>query len=299
MPNLSTKPQYILTADIGGSHITSGICNMQTQGIIAESIIRLDVMCQGTAEDILTTWTNAIKKSSQKVDLKISGLALAMPGPFDYVNGISYIKNVNKYDSLYGIDVRQYLSENLNIEPANIKFRNDAEAILTGEVLGGAGADKDIKTAIGLTLGTGVGSAYYSATETADMNLYCIPFKDGIADEYFSTRWFQKRYSELTEKSISGVRQMIELEKDTSIVKQIFGEFTQNLSTFMETYLTKLKPDMLILGGNIAKAANYFLPQLKTQLKNTTIQIATLGENAALVGAADLLKHDTFAQIVV
>ena len=285
----SKIPHYILTVDIGGSHITSGICDMKTYNIINKSITRLDVICQGTADDILSTWFTAIQETMEKVNVEICGLAFAIPGPFDYINGISYIKNLTKYDSLYGIDIRKYFSDKLDLQLSQIKFRNDAEAILIGEVLKGAGAEKHIEKAIGLTLGTGFGSAFFNLAETVDMSLYCFPFKEGIADEFFSTRWFQKKCLELSGKHISGVKDLIKIE-DISLTEEIFEEFATNLSKFMKEHLHKLKPDILILGGNIAKSANHFLPQLKVNLNFTSIKIATLGENAALVGAANLLK---------
>ncbi len=288
---------YILTADIGGSHITSGICDMQTYDILDESITRLDVICQGVADDILSTWVNAIQKTMQKTKVKISGLTLAMPGPFDYENGISYIKGVNKYDSLYGIDVKKHLSDKLGLNPAFIKFRNDAEAILVGEVLNGAGAGTHIGSAIGLTLGTGFGSAYFNPMETIDLNLYCISYKNSIADDYFSTRWFQKEYLRLSGKQVSGLKELIETEQNLEILAKLFIDFTENLSEFMDEHLHRLQPDVLILGGNIAKAADYFLPLLEKNLGYMAIKIATLGENAALVGAASLLKKNN--QMVV
>ncbi len=292
MTSGTTNEEYVITADIGGSHITSGICNIQTHEILHKSISRFAVMCNSSAENILSTWIKSFKETREQVDVKISGLTIAMPGPFDYANGVSYIKGVNKYDALYGIDVRQYFADNLNLNPSQIRFRNDAEAILAGEVLSGAGSGDGVGSVLGLTLGTGFGSAYFCADTSRDLNLYCIPYKNSIADDFFSTRWFLKRYIDLTGSPITGVREMVEIEKSHEIVTGIFHEFAENLSEFMEEHLNTLKPDLLILGGNIAKSARHFLPKMKKLLPATSIKIAQLGEHAALVGAADLMNKN-------
>ena len=40
-------------------------------------------------------------------------LAFRMPGPFDYVKGISYIRGVAKYENLYGFNIADAVSDEL------------------------------------------------------------------------------------------------------------------------------------------------------------------------------------------
>ena len=42
---------FILTADIGGSHITAGIYNTITHAIMEESLIRVEVVSKGAADE--------------------------------------------------------------------------------------------------------------------------------------------------------------------------------------------------------------------------------------------------------
>src|ERR1700679_1328847 len=92
---------FILTADIGGSHITTGIYNVNTRTIMEESVIRVELVSKGSADDILTSWENAFKQVLKSTGLSAAGLSVAMPGPFDYEKGISYIKGLDKYEALY------------------------------------------------------------------------------------------------------------------------------------------------------------------------------------------------------
>ncbi|MDB5087379.1 MAG: nagK [Mucilaginibacter sp.] len=282
--NLS--PPYILTADIGGSHITTGVCDLRTHVILDQSITRIKVDSKGSANDILTSWGDACEQVLKKNDgLTISGLSIAMPGPFDYQQGISYIKGLDKYEALYGMNIRQYLGDLLNIDPQSVRFRNDAESTIAGEVLTGAG--KDYQRVMGVTLGTGFGSAYSENKITKDINLGSEPYKETIADDYLSTRWFLKRYYELTgAKLTGGVKELSELAIKSAVARDLFKEFAINMGDFLSAPIKQHNPEILIICGNIAKASIFFLPYLTEQLNSVTIKLAMLDENAPLIGAA-------------
>jgi glucokinase len=282
----SLSTPYILTADIGGSHITVGICDLRTHTISEQSAIRVEVDSKGSATSILISWTNAFEKVLKKnVTLPILGLGIAMPGPFDYENGISYIRGLNKYDALYGMNIRLYLADLLKIDPQLVRFRNDAESTIAGEVLTGAG--KGYQRVMGITLGTGFGSAYSENKITRDINLGSEPYKKSIADDYFSTRWFLNRYQELTGASLTGgVRELSELAPKSTVARDIFKEFAINMVDFLSGPVKQLSPEVLIICGNIAKASQFFLPYLSNELNSITIKLAQLDENAPLIGVA-------------
>ena len=82
-----------------------------------------------------------------------------MPGPFDYEEGVSLITGLHKFESLYGLNVKELLAASLHIVPGMIQMNNDAICYLAGERK--AGAVKDGSYVAGLTLGTGLGSAIY------------------------------------------------------------------------------------------------------------------------------------------
>ncbi|MDB5134602.1 MAG: nagK [Mucilaginibacter sp.] len=282
----SLSTPYILTADIGGSHITVGICDLRTYTISEQSTIRIEVDSKGSATSILISWTSAFEKIlKETVALPIPGLGIAMPGPFDYENGISYIRGLNKYEALYGMNIKQYFADLLKIDPQLVRFRNDAESTIAGEVLTGAG--KGHQRLMGITLGTGFGSAYSENKITRDINLGSEPYKKSIADDYFSTRWFLKRYHELTGISLTGgVRELSELATKSTVARDIFKEFAINMIDFLSGPVKQYGPEVLIICGNIAKASQFFLPYLTNELNSITIKLAQLDENAPLIGAA-------------
>ena len=88
---------------------------------------------------------------------------MAIPGPFDYERGIGLFADVGKFESLYGVDVRDALLAGLPGPPGSIVFLNDADAFLWGEWLFGAAAGHE--RCVGITLGTGIGSAFIADGE--------------------------------------------------------------------------------------------------------------------------------------
>jgi len=171
----NSSSRYILTADVGGSHITAAVFDAETNTILQHSVSRVDLLSNGSASDILSAWGLALKTVLNNTGLQISGLSVAMPGPFDYEHGVCYIKGLGKYESLYGMDIKQHLADLLAFSPRQVFFRNDAESTVAGEVLAGAG--KEFKKVIGVTLGTGFGSAFSENNVTSDINLEAIPIK--------------------------------------------------------------------------------------------------------------------------
>ena len=290
MPANPVTEQYVLTADIGGSHITTAICDLTKRMIIKGSLTRVELRSRGSSESILLAWKTALEDTIRNTAVSFMGLGIAIPGPFDYSKGISYIQGLNKYDALYGLNIKEYFATLLGLDPEKIKFRNDAEATIAGEVMAGAG--KGFGSVLGVTLGTGFGSAYYKNHITRDLNLGIEPFRDTIADDILSSRWFLKRYFALTGISVTGVKELAELSSENKTARLIFKEFANNMGDFLQDHLNLLNPDALIISGNIAKASRLFSASLKNKLNNRAVIVGGLGEEAALLGAASLFINE-------
>lgn len=211
-----------------------------------------------------------------------------MPGPFDYDKGISFIKDTAKYQSLYGLNVKKLLAENLEIPVSDIRMMNDAACFLQGEVFGGAA--QGYQHAIGVTLGTGVGTAKYHGGQAEDADLWHTAFLDNIVEEYFSTRWFVNRYNSLSANVLLDVKELSLLYPADVYSNSVFKEFSENLSIFLKNFIETEKADVVVLGGNITMASEIFLPAIRMSLKaqgvHTPVLKAVLGEEAALIGAA-------------
>lgn len=278
----------VLGIDIGGSHITAALIDLETRYLFPASLIRKQVDSRGTAQEIVASWGEVIQHAIGSCASFSGKMGIAIPGPFDYRCGVSLIRNQDKYDALYGLNVGGLLAKELSVCTRGIRFMNDAQSLLQGEVF--AGAARGYKSALALTLGTGLGTAKFADEMVEDADLWHSPFKDGIAEDYLSTRWFVKRYLALSGGVVNDVKELAGLYEADPKVKRIFDEFGKTLADFLSPFICKDKPEVVVIGGNIANAYDLFFPELKKWLKESSIQIplqkAELGEQAALIGAA-------------
>jgi len=293
--------------DVGGSHISVAAVNQDTMQIISGSQSRKEYDHRSEAEIILKVWAEAINHTLLTLsnDMTVSGIGFAMPGPFDYKDGVSRMKQ--KLTSIYGMNIPSeldlILKKDRNLE---MRFLNDATCFAIGESCMGRGAGKS--KVVVLTLGTGFGSAFLEQNipivKREDVPpegcLWHLPFGENIADDYFSTKWFSKYYQDHFGKSVEGVRQIVD-NSDEKTIEQIFNAFSNNLSTFVGPHLEKFKAEILIIGGNISKAFPHFGSKIKTLIEGQGIDIeispSELFEDAAILGAAKLLDDKYWTQI--
>ncbi|NTS40965.1 ROK family protein [Flavisolibacter sp. BT320] len=278
----------VLGVDIGGSHITAALVDLDKRAVVTGSGIRKLVNSQASAEAILQDWCEVITAALDTSADAEKKIGIAMPGPFDYEKGISLIAEQDKFTALYQVNVKNNLAERLAIPPDSIRFMNDASCFLQGEVFGGAATD--FNPVLGLTLGTGLGSAFCINGVAEDADLWKSPFKEGIAEDYLSTRWFVRRYQELTGKTISGVKELLESDAASETLQQLFTEFGENLGLFLVPLIKKTGAQAVVFGGNISKAFAFFQSALHATLVadgvNVALRTAVLNEDASLLGAA-------------
>lgn len=294
------KKNLAIGADIGGSHITCAAIDLISGKILKESLSERSVNNQASAKEIIDVWADALAGSLKKVPFEdVKGIGFAMPGPFDYVKGICYIRGVAKYENLYGINVQESIAKSLKVpEDFLIRFMNDASSFAVGEAWAGS-AMKERKS-LSITLGTGFGSAFISdRIPIVDGPLvpkigcvYHLPYRDGIADDYFSTRGLLGRYKKLTGKELNGVKELAALASEKS-VSDLFEDFGENLALFLAPWLIGFEAEILVIGGNISHAYNLFGEVFENSLKkekcSCKVALSRLKEDAALMGSAYLL----------
>jgi predicted NBD/HSP70 family sugar kinase/mannose-6-phosphate isomerase class I len=295
---------YYLGIDIGGSHLSGALINAETGLIESGSYQKIEINSNGFCDEFIKGFENligSIIKSDQNFSIDtIAGVGISMPGPFNYELGISEINGVKKYDSLFGLNVKQEIKKIVNNTP--VIFLNDALSFAMGEYNVGAGMNSS-RTLV-LTLGTGFGSTFLvdGIMQSEGKNgvpasgyLYDIPFKEGIADDYFSTRWFVNKWKSLNREDLSSVEEIALLaDKNDVNALSLFNEFAENFIEFISPWIHSFKPDCIVLGGGIAKASALFIEKISSSITteyNTEIKISTLGDKAAIIGAAAYSKN--------
>lgn len=288
LQNEATANDTVVGIDIGGTHISAALVNLKTRALLPNSLRRRDVDSCSEANELIRHWSEIIQEVAGTQNLMSIRIGIAMPGPFDYEEGISMIKDQGKFRALYGLNVKELLAQHLPIEKNRIRMMNDAACFLSGEAFSGAAREYD--RAIGITLGTGLGSATYNGGETQDAGLWEHPFKASIAEDYISTRWFVRRYQEICGHQLKGVKELLGYAKTDVRAVQLFEEFGRNLGEFLSSFIVTHKPQVVVIGGNISHAFDLFFAEVQNVLGTNGIGVpvrkTALGENACLIGAA-------------
>ena len=293
--------KYSIGVDIGGGHISCALVDLKTGKIIDDSLVSENIDNKGTAEEILNGWSGALKQVISKVEVdELAGIGFGIPGPFEYDKGIARFAQVEKFYGLDGVDVATGLSSKLGLSSDTpLRFMNDASAFAAGEAWQGSASD--VRKSVSITLGTGFGSAFVSdGVPVVEGELvpkmgcvWHLPFEDGIADDYFSTRWFIKRYKEETGLDVDGAKPIADASDTDEKAMGIFKEYGRNMGEFFSPWLKKFGADVLVIGGNIAGSYHLFGPDFENALSangvETKIKLSTLKEDAAIIGSARML----------
>lgn len=294
---------YVIGVDIGGSHITACVYNHSANALEEASLVYRKVNTASSKDEILREWADTITACRERLPVDIRGIGIAMPGPFNYYEGISMVNGVGKLQDLYGVNVRQSLAERLGLAPSQIRFINDATAFSIAEAMTG-GASAHSRT-VAITLGTGFGSSFLvdgkpviESDSVPDGGfLYNKQYNDLLADDVFSTRGIKARYRALCGIEISDVKTLCEIVGDDECAQRTFREFGKNLGEFLFPYLSRFSAEALVVGGNIAKAFVHFGPAMKQKLENVPIYVSQYGEQAAMIGSALLLDDGYYDSI--
>lgn len=293
--------EIVMGVDIGGSHITSAAVDLHELKILSDTRCSVKLNNKVDKEAIFESWSQAINGTIANAAIKGKvKLGFAMPGPFDYKTGTAMFGGNDKYENLYGVSVPDGLRKYLKSQEVEYRFMNDAMAFGVG--VSTTGKAKNYRRIIAITLGTGFGSAFIDGgvpqqnSKNVPKNgwLWDKPFKEGISDDYFSTRWCLKKYHELSSRQVEGVKEIARANNRHSQI--LFEEFGANMAEFMLPFLKQYRPELIVLGGNISKASDLFLPVLSKKIQDAGLKIefevSRLMEDAAILGSAKLFDAD-------
>ncbi|WP_191276662.1 ROK family protein [Neobacillus kokaensis] len=292
---MNTDPIFAL--DVGGTFIKASV--LENDSIIEETISQFDSHSHEDAETILNHFVSILTTLSQSYQVykqktkdvytnKTVGIGFAFPGPFDYEQGISYIKGLNKFEGIYGISFREELTKRLKqsnlfqgAKKVRMRFENDAR--LFGLGVSTLYSNERI---ISLTIGTGLGSVFIERGTIIKNDkrvpeegyLYNHIFKGKTVDDQFSRRGILQLaadqnliHENLDVKEIAGLA-----KEGNEKAKEIFHEFGCNLGEMLLPFIEKFKTDRMIIGGQIAKSYELFGKSLEHQIAHTNTKVTPL-----------------------
>lgn len=281
----------VIALDVGGTSVKSGLVRA---GLVLGAPLHTPLDEAGPAEAILAVFRTALAQHLAALGgAPLAGVALGCPAPFDYPAGICLLRH--KLAALYGCSIRQALQAALPDPATPVLFRNDAEAAIVGEARYGVG--RRYQRLIGLTLGTGLGSAFLAAGAPQKQGpalppqgeLYAEPWAGASADDSFSIRGLTARLAAAAPGTTSIPQAAAQARAGHGGLAAAFARFGDDLGAFLLPYVRGFGAEAVLLLGGIANAADLFAPALRKRA-NVAIEPGQLGTQAALLGAAALFE---------
>ncbi len=220
----------------------------------------------------------------------LKGVGVAIPGPFNYSDGIFLMKH--KFQSVYGLSFRDLSGLREEIE---LKFHHDVNALLLGAIRQ-LGLEKG-NTAV-VTLGTGLGFAYalegkirYNEMGSPARSLWNIPLCDGgILEDRVSARGILSAYNNMTGDNSQSVLSIAERAfKGEEAASKVFQDLGEELGAALKGIIDELGIETLLLGGQISKSMSLFEGPLRDRLSG--ISILPVPEGAVFEGLSTLFKN--------
>ena len=280
-----TRAGTVVALDVGGTHVSAATVDVDSAAVVSASRVRTEFLSGSPREELLDRLRDTATAARQG---GVVAAGVAVPGPFDYTRGICLLEH--KLESLYGVDLRAELAVTLSLSPANVRFVNDAEAFLLGEWWAGAALGHD--RAIGITLGTGLGSAFLErghivrtgARVPSDGALHRQPFRGAPVEERISRGALLARYGEA---DIDVAEIALRARDGEPRAREAFDALASDLAAFLRPWLEAFVPSCLVVGGSIARSWDL----LEGGLDCLRDAVATLApadriDDAALLGAA-------------
>ncbi len=272
-----TSDRWVVALDSGGTTLKSAAVPLVGEPSVEPVTVPID--SRGPAGPIVATLAAAITGRLGGIPSGGSevGIAVALPGPFDYTAGIrppGAHPTDTKYLSLAGVPLAEELAGAAGTA-LPMRFVNDAAAAALGEARFGAG--RGAGRVLMVTLGTGLGAALVSdggvLAETGGVlvgELFARRLPDGTsADDAFSHRGLLTRTEALGEPEAAA------------------RSLATDLGAFLSPIVAAAGVDIVVVGGGVAGEVAPHLEDAATVCGAPMVP-SPLANAAALLGAATL-----------
>jgi len=294
------RRDYTPVLEIGGTHLTTALVDPANWSVVEGTTTRSELHSNGTADELID---DLIRGAHTLGDGHSSEWAVAIPGPFDYENGIGLFENVDKFDSLRDFDVRTALQDGIRPRPSFVYFLNDADAFGVGQHASGAASGA--QRVVCITLGTGIGSAYLVDGEPTnvgpgvppDGSAHLIEYRGRPLEETVSRRAILAAYGAaagLAPAATPDVREIATIARSGDrVASDILNSAFESLGVALAHSLADFGATRLVVGGSMAKSWDIVEPALRSGLAREITELAALeirqaerADDAPIIGAA-------------
>ncbi|MFK5884077.1 MAG: ROK family glucokinase [Candidatus Izemoplasma sp.] len=304
--------KYIYGIDIGGTSIKIGLFSIAGT-LINKWEIPTDISNNGN--NIVNDIYHSI--SNNTIDLKdIIGYGFGVPGPV--INGV-VIECINL--GWETTDLKSTLKDLFNND--NIFTINDANAAALGEAW--QGSSKDFKNSVMITIGTGVGGGVIvdgkivngfngAGGEIGHMLMIhqdgykCNCGNHGCLETVASATGMKRMFcDELKVYENKSVLNCIDqpstkmifdaARKGDEVALSVVEDVSYYLAYTAQILSVITNPGVIIIGGGVSKAGDFLINKIRekynyiafSQVKETKIVVASLGNDAGIYGAASMV----------
>ncbi len=312
--------KYYVGIDLGGTNIVAGVVD-EEYNILAKASTKTN--CPRPEKEIANDMAKMAVQAVENAGLtmeQIEWIGIGTPGIANSSTGIiEYSNNLGFKNT----PMVKYIQEIID-KPVFIE--NDANAAAYGEYV--AGSAKGAKNAVCITLGTGVGGGIivdgkiYAGSNFAGAEIghtvievdgaQCSCGRKGCFEAYSSATGLIRMTKEAIAENPDGIMAKMAEEKGkvtarTSFdsmragdpaAKAVVDKYIKYLAAGITNTINIFQPDVLCIGGGVCNEGDPLLLPMKAIVKeevytrnsdkNTEIVIASLGNDAGIIGAAFL-----------
>jgi glucokinase len=277
----------IVGIDLGGTRVRVG----RVVGSTIEAHHARRISGRGEQEVVLEEICQAV---DEVLDDAVVGIGCAVPSVVDIERGI--VRAVENIPSWREVHLADLLDRRFGLPVA---INNDANAFVVGEHL--YGVARGYRDVVGLTLGTGLGCGVilegrlYTGGHCGAGEIGSIPHQGETLEFYCAGSYFPHvagvSGEEVHRRALAGDAEAL----------AIFDAYGEQLGLGVMVALYAYDPEIVVLGGSIAAAAELFMDGVRRRLRgydyphaleDLEIRRGTV-EHAAVLGAAALFREAT------
>jgi len=302
----------IAAVDIGGTKIAVGMVDEDGRVL---SRAQCPTAPQRGYQEACARMQDMLRATSHAASQKITGIGIGSTGPIDPLTG--EFGEVNFFPNWRGENLVNDLSRTFQVTAA---MENDADAAALAEA--GWGAGRNRKRLIYVTVGTGIGAGLifngrlYRGVDGAHPEIgHCLLDASGppcdcgfngcwesLAAGPAMVNWLKSNMpadypyrADLTAKRICELAQA-----GDELARQAVKREARYLGLGLANLVTLFTPDAIVLGGSVMNSAVLFLDEIRSAIgrccrlvpfEKTELTLASLGEDANLIGAARAWHH--------
>jgi glucokinase len=298
--------------DIGGTKIAVGMVDES-----GRVLSKMEAPTQAGLgySDGLGRIAGMLRETARSAGVEISGIGIGATGPVHPFTGV-----FGDVDFLPGWEWKNPVEDLMRIFDVRVAVENDGDAAALGEA--GWGAGKNKSRLVYVTVGTGIGGGIildgrlYRGVDAAHPEighhvidpsgpLCSCGFRgcwESLATGPAMVAWFRSKaaagFSCLQDLTAKDICQLA--RQGNELAREAVEREAYYLGLGLANLLNLFTPDAIVLGGSVMKSADIFLDRIRkvirqgcrfVPLERTELSMASLGEDANLIGGARVWYH--------